>query len=144
MFETISAAGQALAILIRSTDRGNGTEFVTDPSISMQLAAISHPRGQTVAAHHHPIAPRTIAKTCETLIVRSGRIRVDLYDNEQRHWGSRDLGPGDVILLIDGGHGVEVLEDVDMIEVKTGPFTGDRDKIMLGESEVRPSPRPAT
>jgi hypothetical protein len=41
---------------------------------------------------------------------------------------SRLLGPGDVILLISGGHGFEVLEELNMVEVKQGPYAGDSDK----------------
>jgi len=56
------------------------------------------------------------------------RLRVDFYDTEQHYLESRVLRPGDVILLIQGGHGFEVLEDVEMIEVKQGPHVGDQDK----------------
>jgi hypothetical protein len=38
------------------------------------------------------------------------------------------LESGDVILLSNGGHGFEVLEEVEMIEVKQGPYCGDEDK----------------
>ena len=41
---------------------------------------------------------------------------------------SRVLGPGDVILLISGGHGFEVLEELNMVEVKQGPYAGETDK----------------
>ena len=41
---------------------------------------------------------------------------------------SRILEAGDVILLATGGHGFEVLEEIEMIEVKQGPYTGDQDK----------------
>ena len=39
------------------------------------------------------------------------------------------LNKGDIILLIKGGHGFSVIEDVKMIEVKQGPYAGDKDKI---------------
>ncbi len=38
------------------------------------------------------------------------------------------LYQGDVILLAYGGHGFEILEDAEMIEVKQGPYAGDMDK----------------
>lgn len=34
----------------------------------------------------------------------------------------------DAILLIQGGHGFEVLEEVERIEVKQGPYVGEEDK----------------
>jgi len=53
---------------------------------------------------------------------------VDFYDNDQRYIESRVLQGGDVILLATGGHGFEVLEEIEMIEVKQGPYAGDNDK----------------
>jgi len=53
---------------------------------------------------------------------------VDFYDSQQRYLKSRILEAGDVILLATGGHGFEVLDEVEMIEVKQGPFAGDLDK----------------
>ena len=38
------------------------------------------------------------------------------------------LQGGDVILLAEGGHGFEMLEDSEMVEVKQGPYAGDGDK----------------
>ena len=42
---------------------------------------------------------------------------------------SRILYQGDVVLLAYGGHGLEMLEDSEMIEVKQGPYAGEMDKI---------------
>jgi hypothetical protein len=55
-------------------------------------------------------------------------LRVDFYDDQRRYLSSRILGAGDVILLVSGGHGFEVLEEVEMFEVKQGPYLGDQDK----------------
>jgi len=41
-----------------------------------------------------------------------------------------------VILLASGGHGFEVLEDLEMIEVKQGPYAGDADKTRFAEVSV--------
>ena len=35
---------------------------------------------------------------------------------------------GEIILLVWGGHGFQVLEEVEKIEVKQGPYAGDQDK----------------
>ena len=66
--------------------------------------------------------------TQETLFIKRGRLRVDFFDEQQTYLFSRELGAGDVILLVKGGHGFEVLEDLEMIEVKQGPYYGDQDK----------------
>ena len=39
------------------------------------------------------------------------------------------LEAGDIILLAAGGHGFEVIEEVEMVEIKQGPYLGDRDKV---------------
>jgi mannose-6-phosphate isomerase-like protein (cupin superfamily) len=77
---------------------------------------------------HTPV-PREVAYTQEVLFVRKGRLRVDFYGPDQRHIESRVVGAGDVILLASGGHGFEVLEDLEMFEVKQGPYSEHADKV---------------
>jgi hypothetical protein len=54
---------------------------------------------------------------------------VDLYSNEKSFICSKVLKAGDVILLCSGGHGFEVLEEIEMIEIKQGPYSGVDDKV---------------
>jgi hypothetical protein len=56
---------------------------------------------------------------------------VDFYSEAGVYLESRELEPGDVILLIRGGHGFEVLEEIEMVEVKQGPYVGDADKTRI-------------
>ena len=53
---------------------------------------------------------------------------MDFYDEYEDYLESRDLHAGDIILLVSGGHGFQVLEEVEMVEVKQGPYAGDADK----------------
>jgi len=76
---------------------------------------------------HNPVE-RSVHYTKEVLFIRSGRVRVDFYDDNQGYLESRILEGGDVILLAFGGHGFEMLEPTEMIEVKQGPYAGDADK----------------
>jgi hypothetical protein len=87
-----------------------------------------HTAGKRIEPHTHNIVPREVFLTQEVLLLREGKLRVDLYDDNQAYLESRILGPGDVILLASGGHGFTVLEEVEMIEVKQGPYCGDHDK----------------
>ena len=66
--------------------------------------------------------------TQEVLVIKSGKVRVDYYDNDKHYFESKILYQGDVVLLAGGGHGFEMLEDSEMIEVKQGPYSGDMDK----------------
>jgi hypothetical protein len=103
--------------------------FYSEPHFSQQLGFISHPAGHTVQPHVHNPVPREVVYTQETLFVRQGRIRVDLYRTDRTPLCSRVLTDGDVILLATGGHGLEVLDDSSIVEVKQGPYAGFDDKI---------------
>jgi len=81
-----------------------------------------------IQSHVHNPVSREVRFTREVLIVKSGKLRVDLYDDDQQYVESAILGPGDIILLASGGHGFEMLEETEMIEVKQGPYAGDGDK----------------
>src|SRR5436309_15691109 len=88
-----------------------------------------HPAGKVIEPHVHNPVPRAIRTTQEVLLVKRGKIRVDFYDTEKKYRKSRILGAGDIVLLAAAGHGFEVLEDLEMIEVKQGPYMGDADKV---------------
>jgi hypothetical protein len=63
------------------------------------------------------------------LFIRSGRVRLDLYAPESREYlESRVLEAGDAVLLAQGGHGLTMLEESELIEVKQGPYAGEVDK----------------
>jgi mannose-6-phosphate isomerase-like protein (cupin superfamily) len=126
--ERIEHEGQTLAIIVRNEFSSPGVRFFTPDELSQQLAYMQHPAGKVINAHIHNPVHRTVAYTQETLFIKRGRIRVDFFDDHQNYLDSRVLSQGDVILLIKGGHGFEVLEDLEMIEVKQGPYTGEKDK----------------
>jgi mannose-6-phosphate isomerase-like protein (cupin superfamily) len=117
-----------IAIIIPANYKSDGIEFFTPDSFSQQLAYMSHKKGKTIEAHVHNHNPREVVYTQEVLVMRKGKLRVDFYDNERNYLESRILEAGDVILLASGGHGFEVIEDVEMIEVKQGPYAGENDK----------------
>lgn len=128
MTERISNGDQLLAIIIRRDDSEPGVTFLTDDDSPMQVGILNHPQSKIIQAHVHQEAERRITGTQEVLFLRKGRLRVDFYDDDETYLESRTLEAGDAILLVSGGHGFEVLEDVDMIEAKTGPYLGDKDK----------------
>lgn len=135
MIENIEHNGVVLAIIIRSTFSNPGIHFVTPNDYSQQLAYMRHPSGKIILPHIHCNYQRTINDTKEVLIIRRGRMRVDFYDNNKNKINICEVGSGDVILLVSGGHGFEVLEEIEMIEVKQGPYAGDKDKIRFAPNE---------
>jgi mannose-6-phosphate isomerase-like protein (cupin superfamily) len=138
--ENIGDKASLYAIIVRGEFREPGINFFTPVGLSQQLAFMRHPTGRLIAPHVHNPVPREVQFTQEVLFIRKGRLRVDFYDADQLYLESRILGPGDVILLIQGGHGFEVLEDVEMIEVKQGPYVGEQDKtrfVGINASQVK-------
>ncbi len=128
MIEYIDHDGRILATLLRSTYNEPGIKFFTPDEYSQQLAYMNRPQGYVIQPHVHNSVLRQVQFTKEVLFIKSGRVRVDFYDDNQTYLESRILNPGDVILLAFGGHGFEMLEDSEIIEVKQGPYAGDADK----------------
>lgn len=135
MIERIEHAGEMIAIIIRHTFTQPGITFVTPDNYSQQLAYMKHPQGKIIQAHVHNPVQREVLHTKETLVIKQGVLRVDLYSEEQMYLESRLLYAGDVILLAGGGHGFEVIESLEMIEIKQGPYAGDQDKTCFDNVE---------
>lgn len=128
MLQKIIHKEQLLAVIIPHDFSTYGINFFTPGDFSQQLAYMRHPAGKTIEPHVHNPVPREVHYTLETLFLRKGKLRVDFYDEKQNYLESRMLEEGDVILLASGGHGFEVLEEVEMIEVKQVPYAGELDK----------------
>ncbi len=128
MVEKITYDENILAIIIRAEHKSEGIEFFTPNEFSQQLAYMSHPAGHTIEPHIHNKISRKVNYTQEVLFIKSGKIKVNFYNNEQKYLESRVLLKGDIILLATGGHGFEIIDDAEFIEVKQGPYAGDIDK----------------
>lgn len=129
MLEKITHNDILLGIIIRNNFHKEGIEFFTDDNSSQQLGYMNRPQGYVIEPHRHNLVGREVHLTQEVLFIKSGKVRVDFYDNDQNYLESRVVSKGDVILLADGGHGFEMLESSEIIEVKQGPYVGERDKI---------------
>ncbi|MEO0258477.1 MAG: hypothetical protein ABIM32_03470 [candidate division WOR-3 bacterium] len=128
MIHQITHHGKLLSIIIRGSYNKEGIEFFTPPEFSQQLAYMKRPQGYVIAPHVHNPVHREVHYTKEVLFIKNGRVRVDFYDEDKNYLKSTILETGDVILLAYGGHGFEMLEDTEMIEVKQGPYAGEMDK----------------
>jgi len=129
MIEKITDQNAELAIIVRSSFSQPGINFFTPNDYSQQLAYMNHPTGKEIQPHVHKKVQREVHYTQETLFIRRGKLQVDFYSEDQEYLESRVLEAGDVILLIKGGHGFKVLENLEMFEVKQGPYAGHEDKI---------------
>lgn len=99
---------------------------------------MNRPRGYFIDPHVHNHIERKVKLTQEVLFIKSGKIRVDFFDDDKNYLESRILVKGDVILLAAGGHGFEMLEDSEIIEVKQGPYCGDQDKTRFSHLPENP------
>lgn len=129
MIETIKHNEQIYGIIISRNYRKDGIDFFTPNEFSQQVGYMNRPDGYVIAPHVHNIIPRNVELTQEVLIVRTGKVRVDFYDDNQIYLESRIIEAGDIILLAHGGHGFEILEQAEIVEVKQGPYCGEKDKI---------------
>ena len=118
-----------IAYIIRKDFTQPGINFLTEGSSSLQVGILNHPKSTKIDAHTHQIHPRTIEDTQEVLFLRRGRLRVDFYTDQRHYLESVIMEAGDMLVLVSGGHGFEALEDIDMVEVKTGPYMETKDKI---------------
>lgn len=125
-----------LAMVVSGGLGGEGTCFLTDRREPLQVARMARPAGDVVAPHRHWPRRAQSLTTQEVLFVLKGRLRADFFTSAGVPVCSRFLGPGDVLVLLGGGHGLECLEDVDLWEVKTGPYPGRA----LDKSPLPPPP----
>lgn len=128
MIENITYHNQLLALIVSHKFNESGVHFFTPNELSQQLAYMCHPVGKVIPPHVHNPVIREVQYTQEVLFIKKGKLRVDFYNNQREYLESRLLEAGDVILLVTGGHGFEVLEEIEMIEVKQGPYVGEQDK----------------
>lgn len=128
MITRIIHQDKELALIIRHTFHKDGIEFLTPSTYSQQIGYMNRPAGYVIAPHVHNPVPREVQFTKEVLFIKSGKLRVDFYADDQTYLQSTILYAGDVILLAFGGHGFEMLEPTEIIEVKQGPYAGDADK----------------
>ena len=128
MIKKILHDDHLLAIIVSHEFNEPGIHFFTPDDLSQQLAFMRHPLGKVIVPHVHNFAPREVHYTQEVLFIRKGKLRIDFYNNKKDYLESRVLQEGDAILLVSGGHGFEVLEELEMIEVKQGPYVGDHEK----------------
>jgi hypothetical protein len=129
MIEEIRDGDTVISIILRRDYKADGIKFLTPNSYSQQLGYMNRPQGYVIKPHVHNIVSREVHYTNEVLFIKSGKVRVDFYGADQAYRESRVLNCGDIVLLICGGHGFEMLEASEMVEVKQGPYVGEHDKI---------------
>lgn len=123
--ETVADGGAVIALIVqRSAGQEPGAAFFTDPSAPQQVARLTFARGHVVAPHRHRRRALLLTRTTEVLVIEEGKARIDLFARDGRALATRVLQAGDLAVLLDGGHGLTMLERTVILEIKQGPYRG--------------------
>lgn len=117
-----------LAYFVRSGWMPQTTQFLTPDHFGQQMGMIVYGEGEEIQPHLHLPVVRKVHGTTEVIVVRKGSCTIDIYDQQKKKLISRELGTGDIVLLLAGGHGFHMREDTVLFEVKQGPYVGMADK----------------
>jgi hypothetical protein len=116
------------SIIIRREYMPTETTFVTTPDLAQQVGFVVYPAGGVIKRHIHKNVDRQNISSSEALIVRQGRLEIDIYDQSKKLLATRELQAGDLVLMVSGGHGFRIFENAILLEVKLGPYAGAMDK----------------
>lgn len=128
--------GETLAIVIRSGFSGKKYNFFTPHDYGIQMGLNLYAAGERIQPHAHPPIDRHLRTTQECLVIRKGHLRLYLFDANRHSVTETDLHQGDIVLLVAGGHGFDVFQDTEILEVKQGPYAGDVDKVRFDFPEA--------
>jgi hypothetical protein len=124
--ESVVHAGIEYARIIRADTQVDQTTFFSNPESSFQFGLLAHPAGFIEPPHRHRGVIRTIDDVQQMFVVQRGKVAVQLYSDEGDLLREVVLGAGDAVVLIHGIHAVRVIEDLQCISVKQGPFLGTK------------------
>lgn len=140
MIERIYNQKKLYALIVRSSYRKKrGISFFTDTKASQQVGFMKHKKNHIILPHKHNKRKKNaitkIDNTTEVLIILKGILRVDFYNHQEKYLYSKKLYENDLIMLSNGGHGFKILKDVEMIEVKQGPYFISKDKVKFDKTD---------
>jgi hypothetical protein len=128
--ETVEHNGTKYAEIIWAGVQVKETRFFSPTDSSFQFGLLAHEAGFTEPPHYHKPISRVINDLQQMFVVQRGVVAVDFFDENGRRFREVILRAGDGIVLVHGTHAVRVLEDMQCISVKQGPFLGaENDKI---------------
>jgi len=136
MSEVIEYNGVRYAEIIWGDTQIERTRFFSPPESSFQFGLLAHKAGFVEPPHYHKPFVRQIKDLQQMFVVQRGIVAVQLYSNEGDLLREVVLRQGDAIVLIHGAHAIRVIEDMQCISVKQGPFLGsENDKIFVEVNE---------
>ena len=132
LIKNISVEKKIVAKVFKYQNKSfKGIEFFTANNLSMQVGLMGHSKNHIIKPHFHINRKKIVKQMSELLIIFSGQLKVFFYNKKKLRAKSLILNKKDMILLISGGHGFKVLKKLEMLEIKQGPFVGEKDKMRL-------------
>lgn len=128
--------GNLLGLYVSKDSFKDGKKFLTSNESEFQVGVFKLDRGEEIISHTHKDQNRNIVKTSEAITVISGKIKVNFFDLNQKYLRSIEVSSGESIILVGGGHGIEIIEDTKFIEIKQGPYKEDTDKIRFHDTSL--------
>ena len=121
----IEAKGERLAVYLPSSLWSKGLTFFSKDEDFLQVGVWGYDKGIKLQPHIHNEVKRDISRTQEVIFVKSGKVAASIFNEEGDFVERLELGAGDALILLKGGHGYEMLEnDTRVLEVKNGPYPG--------------------
>ena len=134
MIERIIHKKKLLALIVRGKYRNRkGVTFFTPNESTQQFGYMKHKKKHVIKPHLHKKRVTKISYTTEVILIFKGKLRVDFYNYYKKYLFSKILKEKDIIMLVHGGHGFKVLENIEMLEIKQGPYSLTKDKIKFEE-----------
>ena len=132
MMEIKASDGQTIAIIVKNNFNKPGINFISEPNHPLQVGINSYRKEESIKPHIHLNKQITIEKTQEVIYIKTGKARLNLYDSNKNHIKDLTLSAGDLAFFVSGGHGLKIIENTTIIEVKQGPYQGNsKDKTMI-------------
>ena len=138
MIENIIHKKKLYALIVRKKFRKKkGVNFFTSKEATQQFGYMKHKKNHLIMPHQHNKRLTKILITTEVIILLKGILRVDFYNEKKKYLFSKKIYDGDLIMLTNGGHGFKVLKDIEMIEVKQGPYSLSDDKTKFNKVDEK-------
>ena len=129
MIKEIQYQKKIYAIIITpSSLKKKGITFFTKNYFNQQVGFMKHKKNKVILPHIHKNVSRNLSTTTEVIYILKGSLRVDFYTPQKKYLFSKNVKKNSIIILINGGHGFKVSDDIEMIEVKQGPYIEIKDK----------------
>ncbi len=138
MIEEIKHKKKLFALVVSGKYRNKkGITFFTPDQATQQFGYMKHEKGHIINPHTHKKRLTKILSTTEVILLLKGVLRVDFYSQQKKYLFSKILKGNNIIMLVHGGHGFKVIKDVEMIEVKQGPYQLVEDKIKFDKVDEK-------